>query len=59
MFTTGPPEDYDADTEGQHEAGTSSKNRGKLRKRGRSSGTSETEESQEHDAEKFVIGAAR
>ena len=56
MFTTGPPEDYDADTEGQDQE---TKNRGKLRKRGRSSGTSETEDSQEQDAEKFVIGASR
>ena len=59
IFSIEPPEDYDADTEGQEEL----KNRGnRLRKKGaRSSvGTSETEESsQEADAGKFVIGASR
>ena len=53
VFTTGPPEDYDADTEGQEELK-------RRRKKGRSSvGTSETEDSQEADAGKFVIGASR
>ena len=53
IFTCGPPEDYDADTEGQEELK-------RRRKKGRSSvGTSETEDSQEADAGKFVIGASR
>ena len=57
LFTAGPPEDYDADTED-----IELKNRGKSRKKGatRSSRSSETEESsQEADAGKFVIGASR